>query len=186
MHSNHNSSFSDYTIEEHSTTKTGARWYAVQTRRQMEPIVVQQLLLKDLDVYYPQRERTVRHARRIYTRVGPYFDSYLFVRFDVQHYRWRSVNSTFGVVSLIASNGKPLPAPVGVVEALMSVTDSRGVLQPRSLLAPGRKALITAGAFMNQIGVIDRADDAGAVRILLEIMHRRVPVCVDRQIVCAV
>ena len=186
MCSHHNSSFRDPLSPQDHAGDAGSRWYAIHTRRQMESIVEQQLLLQDLAVYYPQREKTVRHARRIYTRVGPYFDSYLFVQLDIQHYRWRSVNSTFGVVSLVASNGTPLPAPVGVVEALISATDSRGVLQPRSLLAPGRKALITAGAFMNQIGVIDRADEAGAVRILLEIMHRRVPVYVDRQIVCAV
>jgi hypothetical protein len=41
--------------------------------------------------------------------------------------RWRSVNGTFGVASLIVGAEQPRPVPPGVVEALAASCESRGV-----------------------------------------------------------
>jgi transcriptional antiterminator RfaH len=74
---------------------------------------------------------------------------------------------------------KPLPVPHGVVETLISATDSSGVLQP-STLVPGQKVRVMAGVFLDQLGILDRVDGADSVRILLEIMSRQVPVRIGR------
>jgi hypothetical protein len=73
----------------------------------------------------------------------------------------------------------PLPVPQGIVEALISATEPSGLLRPAMLL-PGQTVRVIAGAFLGQLGLLDRVDGASAVRILLEIMSRQVPVRLGR------
>jgi transcription elongation factor/antiterminator RfaH len=157
----------------------GARWYAVNTRLHSEQVAARHLKLQRFETFVPMRLRTIKHARRFTTTKSAYFSRYLFVSFDVERDQWRSVNGTVGVVSLVMGGMKPLPVPHGVVETLISTTDSSGVLHP-SALVPGHKVRVLAGVFLDQLGILDRVDGADAVRILLEIMNRQVPVRIGR------
>jgi transcriptional antiterminator RfaH len=47
-------------------------------------------------------------------------------------------------------------------------------------LVQGETVRIVSGAFADFIGVLDRLDDAGRVRVLLEILGTSVPVTLDR------
>jgi len=47
-------------------------------------------------------------------------------------------------------------------------------------LKAGQTVRITAGAFADQLAVIERLDDAGRVRVLLEIMGAPAPVSLRR------
>jgi transcription antitermination factor NusG len=113
------------------------------------------------------------------TKRSAYFCRYLFVSLDVQRQRWRAVNGTIGVSSLVMCGADPLPILPGVVEALLSATDEAGILRPTTLTA-GQKVRVADGAFVDQLGILDRVDADGAVRILLEIMSRQVPVHLRR------
>jgi transcription elongation factor/antiterminator RfaH len=156
-----------------------ALWYAVFTHPHSEEVAARHLAYQGFNTYLPFRLRTVRHARRLLTKRSAYFSRYLFVSLDVRRQRWRAVNSTFGVTSLVTSEGMPLPVAPHVVETLISATDKSGLLQPGTL-APGQNIRMTAGAFNGQLGVLDQVDEKGAVRVLLEIMSRQVPVRVSR------
>ena len=94
---------------------------------------------RDFDTYLPKRKRTVRHARRIRTVSGAYFDNYLFVSLDVRKQRWLQINSTVGVRKLVMSDGMPVPVPSGVVESLILSTDDDGILHSEKLLQIGNK-----------------------------------------------
>jgi transcriptional antiterminator RfaH len=155
------------------------------THPHSEESAARHLAFQTFKTYLPMRLRTVRHARRFVTKRSAYFNRYLFVSLDVQQQRWRAINSTIGVVGLVMCNAMPLPVPPGIVEALISATDESGMLRPIAL-APGQKVRVTAGAFLDQLGILDRLDGAGAVRVLLDIMNRSVPVQLFRDQIVAV
>lgn len=157
-----------------------ARWYAVQTHQHSESLAERHLLAQDFRTYLPKRKRTVRHARRITTVCGAYFDCYLFVSLDVRKQRWPAINSTVGVRRLLMSDGAPIPVPNGVVEALQSSTDEDGILHSETLLKAGEKVRVAHGPFADQLGTLDYVGRDGAVRVLLDIMHRSVPVYIDK------
>lgn len=161
------------------------RWYAVLTRPHSEQLAARHLVFQGFKTYLPLRLRTVRHARRCVTKRSAYFSRYLFLSLNVQRQRWRSVNATIGVNGVVMCGASPLPIMPGVVETLLSATDEAGILRPDSL-APGQKVRVTDGAFLDQLGVLDRMDEDGAVRILLEIMSRQVPVYLRRDQIVAV
>lgn len=163
------------TSEESWQQDDATRWYAVFTHPYSEELAARHLAYQGFRTYLPLRLKTVRHARRFVTKRSAYFSRYLFVSLVVERQRWRAINATIGVSNLVMNDARPLPIRQGIVDALISATDDAGMLRP-STLAPGQKVRVTAGAFHGQLGVFDHVDGDGAVRILLEIMCRHVPV----------
>ncbi|RWA77245.1 transcription antiterminator NusG [Mesorhizobium sp. M1C.F.Ca.ET.193.01.1.1] len=157
-----------------------ARWFVVQTHQHAESLAERHLLSQNFRTYLPRRKRTIRHARSVRTVSSAYFDCYLFVSLAVHQQSWYPINSTVGVRRLIMSKGMPIPAPHGVVESLISATDDDGILHPDILLKPGQRIRIIDGPFSDQLGVLDHVGSAGAVRILLDIMNRSIPITINR------
>jgi transcription antitermination factor NusG len=121
-----------------------------------------------------------RHARKIEKVRRPFFPGYLFVSLDIERERWRSINSTVGVIRIILQNERPAPAPVGVVEALMAASDSDDVLQIRMDLNVGQKVRVIDGPLADLIGELDQLTDPDRVRVLLDIMGGRTRVTLPR------
>jgi transcriptional antiterminator RfaH len=149
------------------------RWFAVHSLPHREAGAQQQLENQGFHTFLPRCLKARRHARKLETVLAPIFPRYLFVLLDLDRDRWRSVNGTFGVARLVMMAGdRPQPVPHGVVEALIAMADGRDVVRfdGGSRLAVGQKVRILAGAFAEQIGLLQRLDDNGRVRLLLDIM----------------
>jgi transcriptional antiterminator RfaH len=158
----------------------GVRWYLVRALTGRENLAVEQLERQGFVTFLPKQPKTIRHARRLTVRLAAYFPGYLFVQLDLARQRWRSINGTLGVAHLVGPGDKPAPVPKGVVEALAAAADARGVLEGPPLQA-GQQVRIIAGAFADKLAVIERLDEAGRVRVLLDIVSGRVPVTIDRE-----
>ena len=55
--------------------------------------------------------------------IAPVFPGYIFVSFNSERDRWRSINGKLGVGRLIATQQQPVRVPRGVVEALITGLD---------------------------------------------------------------
>lgn len=87
----------------------GSRWYAAQTKSGMAQFADTHLKRQGFDAFLPE-------AGDI-----PLFPGYIFVAFDRESVRWRSVNFTVGVVKLLPLYAEmPLPLPVGYIEDLQA------------------------------------------------------------------
>jgi transcription elongation factor/antiterminator RfaH len=168
----------------HPSAEEGPRWRLVRALTGREVFAAEQLERQGFVTFLPKQLKTVRHARKVRVALGAYFPGYLFVEIDLAKDRWRSVNGTLGVSHLVGAEERPTPVPRGVVEALIEAADARGVLSGPPLSA-GQKVRIIAGAFADQLAVIERLDDAGRVRVLLDIINRQVSVSVARDFLSA-
>ncbi|HUE45517.1 MAG TPA: transcription termination/antitermination NusG family protein [Aestuariivirgaceae bacterium] len=164
------------------------RWFAVHCKASREHGAEIQLHNQGFRVFLPLREKTWRHAHRIEVRRVPFFLGYLFVALDLDHDQWRSVNSTIGVQRLVTAGGdaRPVPLPRGVVETWQSETDDQGCLRHVEPLRAGQAVRIQSGPFGDRLGELVDLDDAGRVRVLIEILGGRVPVIMPRGKVMAV
>jgi transcription elongation factor/antiterminator RfaH len=167
------------------TGAAGERWYAVQTQPNRETRAKHQLENQAFEIFLPKRLKTVRHARKLRNVTAAFFPRYLFVRLDLAKQRWRSVNGTLGVLSLVMQGELPHPVPIGVVETMMSCIDANGLLCLEENLKKGSQIRVAAGPFAERLGILDRLDDSGRVRVLLEILGGAVPVQLDRKYVTA-
>lgn len=159
------------------------RWFAVHSQPYREARAQAQLANQGFRVFMPKRLKTVRHARKLKNVSAPFFPRYLFIMFDPGCCQWRSVNSTFGVSTLVMAGDRPQPVPAGVVEAMIASTDENGLLSFERTLKPGGQVRLLAGPFAEQLGTLDRLDDSGRVRVLLQIMGGTIPVRLARELV---
>jgi transcription elongation factor/antiterminator RfaH len=156
------------------------RWYVAQTRARQEKLAQMNLEAQKFEVFLPQILKTTRHARRHRLVKAAVFPGYLFIRLDPDQHRWRSVNGTIGVSRLLTANERPTPAPIGVVEALMSYVDDQGYCQLSRDLVPGQRVSVVRGPFTRLIGEVLSMDDKGRTRVLLEIMGGKVVTMLER------
>jgi transcription elongation factor/antiterminator RfaH len=155
------------------------RWYAVHTLPFAEARAEVQLHRQGFRTFQPKRHKTVRHARKLSTVEAPFFPRYLFIVLDLARHQWRSVNGTFGVSRLVMRGDQPHPVPRQVVEALIAAADARGILHFGDKLQVGGSVRLMAGPFAEQLAILDHLDDSGRVRVLLDILGRRVAISTE-------
>jgi transcription antitermination factor NusG len=168
------------TIANHRAGDGGLRWYAVNTLPHREFRAQHQLENQGFCVFLPQGLKTVRHARKLTNIRAPFFPHYIFVELDLAFHRWRSINGTFGVRSLVMQGEAPHPVPRGVIETMLASADRDSVLRFEQDLVVGKEVRLVAGPFAKHLGILDRLDDSGRIRVLLEIMGGTIPVQVPR------
>lgn len=157
------------------------RWYVALAQPRNEELALVNLRRQGFEAFYPQRWETRRYRRGFDTRLRPVFPRYLFVSIDCMHQRWRSVNGTYGVSTLLVVGDRPSPVPHGVVETLRLSVDADGALQFERGLSPGDHIRLIRGPFANQLGVLERLDENGRVRLLLDVLGGRVHLSVPRE-----
>ena len=113
---------------------------------------------------------------------APLFPRYLFVILDLERDRWLSVRSTIGVSRLFTTqDGRPVPVPSGIVESLIGRSDGKLTRLDADLVA-GQQVRILSGPFADFVGTLQRLDEAGRVKVLLEMMGTAVPVILHRSV----
>lgn len=163
-----------------SALKATERWYVVHSLPRREAGTEIQLLAQGFRAFLPRMTRTVRHARKLRTIDAPLFPRYLFIVLDLRKDRWRSVNGTFGVTSLIMTRDMPAPVPQGVVEQLLEHADETGVVRFDRGLCEGQSIRVNTGPFVRVLGRLERLKANGRARVLLDIMGGNVPALLNR------
>jgi len=162
-----------------AAVSTERRWYVVHTQPHRESCAQSHLADQGFAVFLPRFVKNVRHARQVRTVVAPLFPRYLFVALYPDRQRWRSINGTHGVTSILTQDDRPCPVPAGVVEALAERCDAGQIMRAPDL-RPGQAVRIVAGPFAEQLGAIERLAGAERVRVLLGLMGCSVAVKLDR------
>jgi transcription elongation factor/antiterminator RfaH len=160
--------------------RANERWYVVHTLPRSEGRASLHLKAQGFRTHYPTIHKTTRHARKLRTVNAPLFPRYLFIILDPSRGRWLSIRSTVGVSSLVSCNGMPVPVPAGVVETLIEHGPEANLALFGNTLRKGQQVRILTGPFADFIGTLERLDDNGRVRVLLELMGTEVPVAISR------
>jgi transcriptional antiterminator RfaH len=162
-------------------------WYVVQTQVNGELKAAQNLLRQGFAIYLPRYLKRRRHARKTDLIAKPLFPRYLFVRIDNATQRWRSIQSTIGVARLVCNGEEPAKLPDVIVPALRRSEDDKGfiVIGSKPALAPGDRVRVLDGAFMDSAGLFDSLVDRDRVSILLDLLGRKVRVCLNADMVAA-
>jgi transcription elongation factor/antiterminator RfaH len=158
----------------------GERWFVAQTLTRREQIARFHLGAQGFRTFLPCFHKTVRHARRLREVIAPIFPGYIFVVLNPERDRWRSINGTFGVARLVSAAQRPVPVPMGVVEALLSSVDEFGLVRFDRGLKPGQPVRVVAGPFAPLLGVLQRLEAKGRVQVLLNLMGRQAAVLMDQ------
>jgi transcription antitermination factor NusG len=158
----------------------GERWFVARVLPHQENRAQFNLHRLGFRSFVPRLRRTIRHARRLQDTLQPLFPSYIFIVIDLSKQRWRNVNGTFGVASLVMGAERPVPVPRGVIEALVASCENCGAVRFDDSLEIGQKVRILSGPFAETLCRLAHLDDRGRVRVLIEIMGMEVAAQLDR------
>jgi transcription elongation factor/antiterminator RfaH len=158
----------------------GERWYVVHTLPHREQSAQHHLDAQGFRTFLPRYRKTLRHARSLKTVFAPLFSRYLFIVLHLRRDRWRSVNGTYGVATLVMQRENPLPVLRGAVEALLASATSTGIVAFSPEMQPGQPVRFIAGPFAEHLGILEHLSNSGRVRVLLEMMNGRIPVELQR------
>ena len=153
------------------------RWYVVHTRPQAEARAREHLANQGFEAWLPEFLKKRRHARRTETVRRPLFPRYLFVRFDLDAERWRSVLGTAGVMHLVGGD-PPTPIADAVIEAIRARQDEDGLVpvSPALSLQAGDTVRIAEGPLADLEGIFLDIDETDRIAILLKLMGRELRV----------
>jgi transcriptional antiterminator RfaH len=161
-------------------------WYVVHTHVHAETKAAAHLARQGYLAYLPRYLKKRRHARRTETVAAPLFPRYLFVSFDPQACRWRSIQSTIGVAHLVGNGDEPTTVPSKVVEGLKRREDAKGfICLERPRFVPGTRIEVVDGVFASSFGLYEGMADSDRVRILLDLLGRKVRVVLDGEAIAA-
>lgn len=161
-------------------------WHVVHTHVHSEAKAAAHLARQGYLAYLPRYLKKRRHARRTETVAAPLFPRYLFVSFDPQACRWRSIHSTVGVAHLVCNGDEPATVPAKVIEQLKQREDAKGfICLERRQFAPGARIEVVDGVFSSCFGLYEGMADSDRVRILLDLLGRKVRVVLDGDAIAA-
>lgn len=156
-------------------------WYAAEILTQAHQRAERNLAQQGFTCFCPRFRKTRRHARRIDEILAPVFPGYLFVRFDRDCDPWHAINGTFGVKRVVvgASSNRPQPMPEAAMRAIFDRCESGVIKSLAPSLLPGQQVRLITGPLADQLATIERLDDRGRVRVLLNILGGLVPATVS-------
>jgi transcriptional antiterminator RfaH len=170
------------------TQHPAGEWYVVQTRPGAERKACAHLQRQGFATYLPQYSKQRRHGSRVDTLISPLFPRYVFVNVDMETQRWRCIQSTIGVSRLVCNGDQPAPIQPRLLDDIRAREDERGLvtIEPTPPFAHGDKVRVLSGIFSASQGLFDSVTDDQRVAILLDLLGRKVRVCLEMDLVEAV
>lgn len=162
---------------EPTTGVPGARWYAVQLNPNKDALAAWHLQNQGFSVFAPRLQKTIRHARQFRSVTVPLFPGYLFVSIDARHDRWRAINGTLGVRSLVMSGDRPLPISEPTMAELRRQFADQSEQAP---LRPGDAVEVTSGPLTGLVGKMQRLDGSARVKVLMDLLGAEIGVSLPR------
>lgn len=154
-------------------------WFVVQLKPNAEAIAKRNLLQQGIQIFAPFEEVTARKARKLVQACKALFPGYLFVSFDQDSVRWRTVNSTTGVSRLVSfAEDQPAQVPSGLISSLMRRCDPTGKLLPPQFLNGGDTVRVTNGPFADFIGTVEQTAPDQRIWVLLDMLGKNTRVAI--------
>lgn len=150
--------------------RRGPAWIVAMTQPRKEGWAEANLRNQGYETFLPRLARVTSHARRRKTVLAPLFPRYLFVRVDFAAQAWRPILGTFGVSAVIMDGPRPRRAPPGLVDALAEAGGAKGEYDFSDRLRCGESVRFLSGPFADAKGRLTSMDEAGRVRVLLEVL----------------
>jgi transcriptional antiterminator RfaH len=163
------------------------RWFLVLTKASSEQLAVTHLARQGFETYLPRLQRRALRRSRWVDRVVALFPRYVFVRLDTRSQVLAPIRSTRGVAGVVKFGDEVAIVPDGVVETLMSRADPESGLHRLADERPrrGTKVSVIDGPLAGLEGIFDRDTGEERAVILLSLLGRSTPVCVNSAFVVA-
>ena len=149
-------------------------WYVVRSKPNKEEFLRDQLLLRQVEVYYPQI--SVRPANPRAKKIKSYFPGYLFVRLQLDSTVLSTLQWIPGSIGLVSFDGVPSMVPDPLIAAIRRHVEEVNNASVNYVpgLQRGDRVEIDHGPFAGYEAVFDaHLSGSERVRVLLKLLNDR-------------
>lgn len=149
-------------------------WYALKSKPNKETLLLDQLLIRKVDAWYPRL--TLKPVNPRSRRQRAYFPGYLFINVDLDTVPVSSLAWIPGASRLVSFDGQPASIPATLIDAIRAKVDriNDAGSELMESLRPGDRLHIHSGPFAGYQGIFDmRLSGTDRVRILLNLLQNR-------------
>jgi transcriptional antiterminator RfaH len=153
-------------------------WYALRSKPRKEEVLWQQLLAREVEVYFPRiRVNPVNPRSR---KLRPYFPGYMFVYVDLEEVGLSKFNWMPHAIGLVSFGGEPATVPENLIHLVRKRVDE--IAEAGGEFYDGLKAgdpvRISSGPFAGYEAIFDaRLPGTERVRVLIQMLSdRSIPV----------
>jgi len=154
-------------------------WYALHCNSRKEDLVAHQLVVHELDIYYPTIKVNPVNPRA--RKIQPYFPGYLFVRVDLETFGMALFRYLPFVIYIVSFGGVPAPVPAELLVAIDEQLDRLNLAGGEifSRLQPGDQVVVRGTSFDGYEAIFDARinNSSDRVRVLIKLLgDRLVPI----------
>ncbi len=153
-------------------------WYALRSKPRKEEVLWQQLLARDIEVFFPRiRVHPVNPRSR---KLRPYFPGYMFVQVDIEQVGLSKFNWMPFAIGLVSFDSEPATVPESLIfevrKRVEEIATAGGEFYDG--LQTGDPVRISTGPFAGYEAIFDmRLPGTERVRVLIQMLtDRNIPV----------
>ena len=149
-------------------------WYALHSKPRKEELLYGQLILREIDTFYPRIRVQPVNPRS--AKVRAYFPGYVFIHIDLAETGISIVQWLPGAVGLVSFGGEPASVPEALIIAVRQKIDRINKVGGELYdgLKPGDPVHISNGLFAGYEAIFDaRLPGTERVRVLLKQLQAR-------------
>ena len=150
--------------------REGLRWFVAQCGPSRERLAQQHLGRQGFRTFLPAVKRPRKSVGKKAWADEVLFPGYIFVSFDKDRDRWRSINGTIGVSRLVTFGDEPVSLPGGFIESLMRSIAERGEMAEEDDLQSGDEIRVVGSVFDDLTGTLVDARRGERVTVLLDLL----------------
>lgn len=166
-------------VEQQQFEAAAAPWIVVNTHPHQEHAALENLQRQAFETYCPMIRKRRSHARRVEHVLRPLFPGYLFVRTGRQLGRWRPIQSTYGVRTIVRAGNELGFIDDGLIAGLKAREVEGAIVRPANPFRLGQQVQIAGGPFDGIVATIIEMDEKDRLVVLLQLMNRPIKVKVS-------
>ena len=149
-------------------------WYALHSHPNKEELLWQQLMAREVEVFYPRIPANPVNPRA--RKIKPYFPGYLFINADLEQAGISTFQWMPYATGLVMFGGEPAGVPEALIYTVRQRVDeiTRAGGEVLDEVKPGERVVIQDGPFAGYEAIFDvRLPGKERVRVLLQMLTRR-------------
>ena len=146
------------------------KWFIAQIKPNSYKSAIQNLERQGFETFLPKIEKTQRQKNKFIVNNVYVFPGYIFVCFDPDIISWTKINSTYGVLKVLAFNKKPSEIPSDLVAQLKLRYEINCNPPRKEKLQKGDSIKFYTGPFADLIAKVENVDENNRIWVFLEVM----------------
>ena len=153
-------------------------WYALRSKPRKEEVLWQQLLAREVEVFFPRLKVNPVNPRS--RKLREYFPGYMFVQVDLEEVGLSKFKWMPHAIGLVSFDGEPATVPDTLIHAVRKRVEEIAAVGGEFYdgLQPGDPVRVSSGPFAGYEAIFDmRLPGSERVRVLIQMLSdRKIPV----------